>query len=111
MPLAETSLIAHREYVSSGAASRQAKRLLEAMQDGRDYSRRELALMAGIELCSVCGLVNKLVRIGVLVELPARNCKVTGRTVNPVAKPSENLKVGPAAPTARDAINRLFDGA
>jgi len=41
----------------------------------RDFTRRELAVESGIDLCSVAGRVNRLLKIGALEELAIRKCK------------------------------------
>ena len=56
------------------------------MEFGDDYSRRELAKECGLELSSVCGRINELLAVDLVRELPARKCKITGRTVKPVSK-------------------------
>jgi len=41
----------------------------------RDFTRRELAVESGIDLCSIAGRVNRLLKIGALEELAIRKCK------------------------------------
>lgn len=86
--IAETSVIAYKEHKAAGKVGSQAMSLFDAMEFHKDYSRRELANLAGLELSSVCGRVNEMLQIGMLKEVSQRKCKVTGKTVKPVIKVS-----------------------
>jgi hypothetical protein len=44
-------------------------------------------LVTGLELSSICGRVNELVKLGMLQEQSPRKCGITGRRVVPVIKP------------------------
>jgi Mn-dependent DtxR family transcriptional regulator len=89
MTVADSSIAAYHEHRDSGALSRQKKELLQAVLDGRDYSRRELAEATGILMSSVCGAVNELIKRGFLVHGPQRKCTITGKTINPVSRPTK----------------------
>lgn len=84
MSVAATSIVNYHAHRDSGRAGTQAGTLLALMAPGRMYSRSELADAAGMRLSSVCGRVNELLALGLLVEGRARPCLVTGRTVTPV---------------------------
>lgn len=84
--IAETSIIAYKEHKAAGKVGSQALSLFDAMEFHKDYSRRELANLAGLELSSVCGRVNEMLQIGMLKEVSSRKCKITGKTVKPVVK-------------------------
>lgn len=84
--ISETSVIAYKEHKAAGKVGSQAMSLFDAMEFHKDYSRRELANLAGLELSSVCGRVNEMLQIGMLKEVSQRKCKVTGKTVKPVVK-------------------------
>jgi len=86
MTVASTSINAYKEHRASGKLGAQAQEIFNAMQFNVTYSRRELVKLTGLELSSVCGRVNELVSIGLLIEMPARKCMVTGKTIKPVAK-------------------------
>lgn len=86
MTVADTSIAAYREHRDTGKVSKQALHILNSMNLGRAYSRRELIAATGLELSSICGRVNELVALGMLEEAPARKCTVTGKTVKPVRK-------------------------
>lgn len=84
MTVATTSATAYRDHKETGRVSAQQQTILDALQDGFALSRREIADETGLELSSVCGRVNELLQIGLLVEVRARQCNLTGRTVRPV---------------------------
>lgn len=86
MTVASTSIAAYREHQAAGKIGLQAQKILDTMLAGKDYSRRELAAKAGLELSSVCGRVNEMLGIGLIEEGPPRKCKVTGKTVRPVSR-------------------------
>lgn len=86
MTVASTSIAAYREHQAAGKIGLQAQKILDTMLAGKDYSRRELAALAGLELSSVCGRVNEMLGIGLIEEGPPRKCKVTGKTVRPVSR-------------------------
>lgn len=86
MTVAETSIAAYHEHRDSGKVGKQAQTILDRMRPGWGYSRRELAMVTGLELSSICGRVNELLKIGMLEEQHPRKCGVTGKTVVPIVK-------------------------
>jgi hypothetical protein len=54
----------------------------------RDYSLQEIAQASGLAINTVSGRVNELRKKGELEQGPSRPCKVTGRTIRPVCRPS-----------------------
>jgi hypothetical protein len=52
----------------------------------KDYSRREIVQITGLELSSVCGRINEMLQSGMLKEVSQRKCKVTGKTIKPIVK-------------------------
>jgi hypothetical protein len=88
MTVAQTSINAYREHRASGKVGAQAKAILDFMNLGESYSRRELHVLTGLELSSICGRVNKLLKMGMLKEGSKRKCMVTKKTVSPVIKDS-----------------------
>jgi predicted transcriptional regulator len=84
MTVANTSIEAYDAHKAAGKVGAQANMILGIMNSSQNYSRREIARLAGIELSSVCGRVNELLEVGLLVEDPKRKCSVTGKTINPV---------------------------
>jgi hypothetical protein len=88
MSVAETSIIAYKEHKATGKVGSQAMRIFEAIGFDIDYSRREIVQATGLELSSVCGRVNEMLQVGMLKEVSARKCKITGKTIKPVVKTS-----------------------
>lgn len=87
MTVAETSIEAYHWHRDTGRLSAQCLHILDSMQPGWSYSRRELIEITGLELSSICGRVNELLAMGLLEELAPRKCNMTGRSVIPVRKP------------------------
>lgn len=88
MTVAQTSINAYREHRASGKVGAQAKAILDFMNLGESYSRRELHVLTGLELSSICGRVNELLEMGMLKEGSKRKCMVTKKTISPVIKDS-----------------------
>jgi hypothetical protein len=88
MSVAFTSIDAYKEHKAQGKVGTQAQHILDFLAFGKDYSRREISGLTGLELSSVCGRVNELLEIGALKEVIPRKCKVTGKTIKPVVKNS-----------------------
>lgn len=86
MTVAETSIIAYKEHRATGKVGSQALSIFDAMEFHKDYSRRELVAVTGLELSSVCGRVNEMLQVGMLKEVSSRKCKITGKTIKPVVK-------------------------
>ena len=86
MSVAQTSIEAYHNHQKEGKVGHQAIQILTMMELCKDYSRRELAAISGIDLSSICGRVNELLQLGMLKEGPKRKCKATGKTINPVFK-------------------------
>lgn len=106
MSVSTTSREAYKEHRDTGKLGQQAQRILTAMIDGQGYSRRELARAMGLELSSVCGRVNELLQVGLLVEGEARRCSVTHKRIHPVFK-SNGIK--PPCPPCNDNCNQGRD--
>ena len=88
MTVAQTSISAYKEHIATGKVGAQAQAILDFMNQGDNYSRRELSVLTGLELSSICGRVNELLEVGLLVEGTKRKCMVTKKTVSPVIKNS-----------------------
>lgn len=86
MTVAETSVLAYKEHKAAGKVGNQAVSIFEKMDFHKDYSRREIVQLTGLELSSVCGRVNEMLQIGMLKEVSQRKCSVTGKTIKPVVK-------------------------
>jgi hypothetical protein len=88
MTVADTSIEAYKEHKAKGLVGKQAQAILDFMTPGVSYSRREISQKSGLELSSVCGRVNELLAIGMLVEGSKRKCLITHKTIVPVIKDS-----------------------
>lgn len=90
MAVADTSIEAYDEHKAAGKVGAQAHMILGMLEDSRNYSRKEISKLVGIELSSVCGRVNELLAVGLLVEDEKRKCSITGKTIHAVRTRSEN---------------------
>jgi len=86
MTVAYTSVIAYEEHKNSGKVGLQAMLIFNNMEENKDYSRRELSELTGIELSSICGRVNEMLKIGMVEEADPRPCQFTQKTIKPVKK-------------------------
>jgi hypothetical protein len=93
MTVSDTSIKAYKEHQEEGKVGKQAQFILSNMKYPFDYSRRELSQMFNLELSSVCGRVNELLQIGLLEEMPARQCKITKKTIHPVKLKQPSLEL------------------
>jgi hypothetical protein len=90
MTVTMTSIEAYEDHKSSGKVGFQAKVIFNAMDKDKNYSRRELSNLTGIELSSICGRVNEMLQLGILIEDDKRPCAVTNKKINPVRKINDN---------------------
>ena len=58
--------------------------VLHAMDHGKQYTRRELGVLAGIENSAAARTVNGLVKADRLIETGTKKCDRTGRMVGSV---------------------------
>ncbi len=52
---------------------------------GADLTRGEVSVLSGIPINCVCPRVLELIEAGVLMEMPRRKCRFSGRAAYPVA--------------------------
>ena len=76
--------MAYNEVQSTSKDITQAQDILSHIIPGYDYSRQELKQLTGLEINSVCGRVNELLKAGKLEQGEIRACNVTGRTIRSV---------------------------
>jgi len=86
MSVAETSVMAYKEHRATGKVGSQAMYIFETMGFNKDYSRREIVQITGLELSSVCGRINEMLQSGMIEELVPRKCNITGKTIKPIVK-------------------------
>lgn len=82
----DTSLLAFADLLEQGEITRRQADVLAFLDDnrGRNFSRREIAKLTGIELCSVTGRVNEPLAKRLIVEEEKRACGISRKTVHPV---------------------------
>lgn len=86
MTVADTSIIAYDQHKASGKLTTQAQHIFDCMQFNRDYSRRELMSVTGLEINAICGRVNELVAKGALCVGNSRKCSITNKLIQPIYK-------------------------
>lgn len=64
--VAGTSLEAFRSLQSERKLQPMQQKILDAVADGRAYTRKQLRDITGMELSSVCGRVNSMMESGLL---------------------------------------------
>ncbi len=84
MTVADTSIEAYEEHKAEGKVGAQSNMILKKMRPNTNYSRRELSRLTGIDLSSICGRVNEMLSVGLLVEDAQRKCLITSKKINPV---------------------------
>ena len=89
MTARDTSIEAYRKVSANGALLSYRQRLLNAIQDGKTYTRLELSVSTRIPINAVTGAIHRMVRRGLLLEGDKRPCKITGHLAHPVSRPAE----------------------
>ena len=87
-----TSLLSYDALRSIGLARCHAS-IIEAMTPGKLYSRRELAVLTGLETSSVAGRVNELVAADMLEVVGKQRCARTGRVVEVVRRVAAQMEL------------------
>jgi len=87
--VADTSLLAFDFNARHGITAATEQKVIEGLtKAGEPLTRQEITQHTGMVINTVCGAVNALVnKYKLLVELPRRKCRVTGRQAHPVALP------------------------
>lgn len=82
----DISLLAFADLLEQGEITQRQFEVLDFLTEhrGLNFSRREIAKLTGIELCSVTGRVNELLAKRLIVEDAKRACGITAKTVHPV---------------------------
>lgn len=85
--MAETSLENYRLHSERGDLGSQSALVLAFMENRapRAFSRAEVSEALGMRLSSVCGRINELLKLSLLMEGEKRPCRVTGRTIRAVS--------------------------
>ena len=83
--VSETSIAVYSAIVLEGITSKQELRILKALINVRKpKTRKEIAVLLGLDPGSCAGRCNKLMKMGFLIEGDNRKCKVSGRNVGTV---------------------------
>ena len=92
--LRDTSIEAFHDHKASGKLSQQQSEIVDyllhlAYEESLGYfhddvTRSELAQALGLRVSAICGRISELLKIGKLIELPRRVCKITGKSAHPV---------------------------
>lgn len=79
----QTSIRSYDALKASGFKGQHAA-IVSHMERGQIYSRRQLAVMTGLETSAVAGRTNELISDGLLTVCGHIRCPITGRTVEAV---------------------------
>ena len=81
-----TSIIAYNELKGSGKELTQKQRILQLInEENRPLSRKEISAITGLEINAISGRVNTLLKEGKIKEVDKRKCKISNKTITPVA--------------------------
>ena len=78
------SRIAYKNIIEEGKADSQQSYIIRLLKHEFPLSRREISKATGIEIGSVSGRVNELLKLHVLEETTMRKCMFSKKLVNPV---------------------------
>ena len=80
-----TSRIAYKNIIECGKATNQKKQIIKTLlSDKEPMSRREIASETLIELGSVSGRVNELIKLGIVRETRMRKCSISNKLIQPI---------------------------
>ena len=88
----QTSIASYDALRTSGFKGQHAT-ILNRMQPGKPYSRRQIAMQTGLETSAVAGRVNELLEAGALVVCGTLRCPITGRTVEVVRIAEQQMEM------------------
>ena len=82
----ETSLVAYNQLKIEGKELTQKQRILKLInEENKPMSRKEISAVPGYEINAISGRVNTLLKEGKIKEVDRRRCKITKKTIKPVA--------------------------
>jgi len=90
--VSHSSLKAHDAMQGAGFAELQT-RILNCMQHGRLYSRRELSKLTKLETATVSGRCHELLSIGAIEVCGVIRCPVTNRHVDGLKRADEQMEI------------------
>lgn len=77
MSVRDTSIEAYEWLKENGKIPPLDRRVLASIPAG-GATRNEIAKISGVALCSLCGAVTRLVKVGAAYDDERRECRVTG---------------------------------
>ena len=81
-----TSIIAYDQLISEGKELTQKQRILKLInEENKPMSRKEISAVTGYVINAISGRVNTLLKEGKIKEVAKRKCKITKKTIKPVA--------------------------
>ena len=80
-----TSRIAYKNIIECGKASNQKRQIIKTLlSDKEPMSRREISSDSYIEIGSVSGRINELMKLGIVEEAQIRKCSISKKLIKPV---------------------------
>ena len=79
-----TSRIAYKKLIESGKQDQQKQHIIKLLLTESPLSRREISKATNIEISSISGRVNELMKLGVLEEATMRRCMFSKKLIRPV---------------------------
>ena len=79
-----TSRIAYKNIIESGKADSQKYLIIRLLKTEEPLSRREISWATNIEIGSVSGRVNEMLKLGILEEAKMRRCMFSKKLIKPV---------------------------
>lgn len=86
-----TSRIAYKNIIEEGKADSQQSYIIRLLKHEAPLSRREISKATNIEIGSVSGRVNELMKLGIVEETTMRKCMFSKKLVKPIQL-TEGLK-------------------
>lgn len=94
MTIAATSIDAYQHHRDSGKMGEQERTIFEFIQGfPNGMTRRQIAQQTDLDLSSVCGRVNTLVKSGHLLEYHGGKCPISRRSAKWVAPASNQTEL------------------
>ena len=79
-----TSRIAYKNIIESGKTDSQKYLIIRLLKTEQPLSRREISWATNIEIWSVSGWVNEMLKLGILEEAKMRKCMFSKKLIKPV---------------------------
>ena len=86
-----TSRIAYKNIIEEGKADSQQSYIIRLLKHEAPLSRREISKATNIEIGSVSGRVNELMKLAIVEETTMRKCMFSKKLVKPIQL-TEGLK-------------------